>query len=125
MSFFNSDYELQGKKRWGDTAAYQEYKEKRKGRGVVDNEKLQRDMMNIFTEFATLDCAPADEPAQQLVAKLQSYITENFYTCTNEILSGLGKMYVAEGEFKTNIDGYAGEGTAEFVSNAIEKYTKR
>ena len=81
-------------------------------------------MMNIFTEFATLDCAPADEPAQELVLKLQSYITENFYTCTNEILAGLGKMYVADCEFKNNIDSYGGKGTAEFVSKAIEIYTK-
>ena len=119
------DYERQAETRWGDTAAYQEYKEKSKGRGAADNEKLQQGMMNIFTEFATLDCAPADEPAQQLVAKLQKYITDNYYTCTDEILAGLGKMYVADSEFKNNIDGYAGEGTAEFVSNAIEKYTKR
>ncbi len=120
-----NNYEKLAEERWGKTNAYKEYKEKRKGRGVVDNEKLQRDMMNIFAEFAKLDCEPADEPAQELVSKLQSYITENFYTCTNEILVGLGKMYVADSEFKTNIDGYAGKGTAEFVSNAIEKYTKR
>ena len=118
------DYEQQAEERWGATDAYKEYKEKSKGRGTADNEKLQRDMMNIFTEFATLDCAPADEPAQDLVSKLQSYITENFYICTNEILAGLGKMYVADSEFKNNIDGHAGTGTAEFVSKAIENYTK-
>lgn len=103
------DYEKQAEKRWGATDAYKEYKEKSKGRGTADNEKLQQDMMNIFAEFAKLNCAPADEPAQQLVAKLQGYITDNFYHCTNEILAGLGKMYVTDGEFKTNNDGYAGE----------------
>lgn len=118
------DYEKQAEARWSDTSAYQEYKEKSKGRSAVDNEKLQQDMMNIFAEFAKLDCEPADESAQQLVTKLQSYITDNFYHCTDEILAGLGKMYVADNEFKTNIDGYAGEGTAEFVSKAIEVYTR-
>ena len=125
MTIDNRDYKSQAEERWGATDAYKEYKEKSKGRGTADNEKLQRNMMNIFAEFAKLDCEPADEPAQQLVAKLQKYITDNYYTCTDEILAGLGKMYVANNEFKTNIDGYAGEGTAEFVSNAIEKYTKR
>ena len=80
--------------------------------------------MQIFSEFASLDCEPADEPAQHLTVKLQLYITDNFYHCTDEILAGLGKMYVADGEFKNNIDGYAGDGTAEFVSKAIEVYTK-
>ena len=119
------DYERQAETRWGDTAAYQEYKEKSKGRGAADNEKLQQGMMNIFTEFATLDCAPADEPAQTMVRKLQDFITEHFYHCTDEILAGLGKMYVADSEFKNNIDGYAGEGTAEFVSKAIEVSTSK
>ncbi|MBR1763396.1 MAG: TipAS antibiotic-recognition domain-containing protein [Eubacterium sp.] len=119
------DYEKQAAERWGATDAYKEYKEKRKERGTADNEKLQQDMMNIFAEFTKLDCAPADESAQELVAKLQSYITENFYTCTNEILAGLGKMYVTDSEFKNNIDGYAGEGIAEFVSKAIEVYTRK
>ena len=34
-------------------------------------------------------------------------------------------MYFTDSEFKSNIDGYAGEGTAEFVSNAIEVYTRK
>ena len=62
--------------------------------------------------------------AQVLVAKLQSHITENYYTCTNEILAGLGKMYVADERFKKNIDKY-GEGTAEFAATAIEVYCRK
>ena len=56
-----------------------------------------------------------------LVKELQDYITENYYTCTNEILAGLGQMYVADERFKANID-KNGDGTAEFVSKAIENY---
>jgi hypothetical protein len=56
--------------------------------------------------------------AQALVDKLQAHITENYYTCTDEILAGLGKMYVADERFKKNIDKY-GEGTAEFAAEAI------
>ena len=61
--------------------------------------------------------------AQALVAKLQAHITANYYTCTDEILAGLGKMYVDDERFKKNIDKY-GEGTAEFASAAIEIYSR-
>jgi hypothetical protein len=82
--------------------------------------------MAIFVEFAASkdSGASADSTeAQALVAKLQAYITANYYTCTDEILAGLGKMYVADERFKKNIDKY-GEGTAEFASNAIEVFCK-
>ena len=67
---------------------------------------------------------PASEEAQALVKKLQDYITQHFYNCTKEILSGLGKMYAGGGDFTKNIDSYGGEGTAEFVHQAIEIYCK-
>ena len=62
--------------------------------------------------------------AQALVAKLQAHITENYYTCTDEILAGLGKMYVADERFKKNIDKY-GEGTAEYVTEGIRIYVEK
>ena len=62
--------------------------------------------------------------AQALVAKLQAHITENYYTCTDEILAGLGQMYVADERFKKNIDKY-GEGTAEFAAEAIAVYCRK
>lgn len=55
------------------------------------------------------------------LTKLQVYITENYYTCTDEILAGLGKMYVADERFKNNIDKY-GNGTAVFAADAIATY---
>ncbi|MBR1532311.1 MAG: TipAS antibiotic-recognition domain-containing protein [Eubacterium sp.] len=66
---------------------------------------------------------PDSVDAQTLVKKLQDYITENYYTCTDEILAGLGQMYVADERFKSNIDKYA-DGNAEYASEAIELYTK-
>lgn len=56
-----------------------------------------------------------------LVSRLQTYITEHFYTCTKEVLSGFGKMY-AGGDFTKNIDEAGGRGTAEFVDRAIQIY---
>ena len=62
--------------------------------------------------------------ALEVVKTLQNYISEHFYTCTNEILSSLGKMYACGGSMTENINAYGGEGTAEFASKAIEIYTQ-
>ena len=119
------EYAAQAKASWGTTPAYKEFEEKSKGRTDKENRDLGERMMMIFTEFGVIrDADPASEDAQALVKKLQDYITEHFYTCTNEILSGLGKMYAGGGDFTTNIDGYGGKGTAEFVHQAIEHYCR-
>ena len=81
-------------------------------------------LMAIFAEFAACKdrgAGPDSSRAQMLVSKLQVYITENYYTCTDEILKGLGQMYIADGSFKENIDKH-GEGTANFVYEAISVY---
>ncbi len=59
---------------------------------------------------------------QTAIRKLQQFITDHFYTCTPEILAGLGEMYVADERFRENIDKAGGEGTAAFVSKAIAVY---
>ena len=80
--------------------------------------------MEIFAKFAECmnngNTADLDD-AQALVKELQDYITENYYTCTKYILAGLGQMYIADERFKANIN-KNGNGTAEFVSKAIENY---
>ena len=58
------------------------------------------------------------------LTKLQVYITENYYTCNDEILAGFGEVYVADDRFKKNIDKYGG-GTAEFVSEGIRIYAEK
>ena len=120
-------YSTEARERWGDTSAYREHEEKTKhytkGKWAEANDGL----MAIFAEFAVCkqNGAEADSAeAQALVAKLQAHITENYYTCTDEILAGLGKMYIADERFKKNIDKY-GEGTAEFASEAIEVYCRK
>ena len=115
----NSSYEVH--QRWENTSAYREHIEKTKNYTKERWTEASDGMMEIFVEFAA--CKASGESAdsaeaQALVAKLQAHITENYYTCTNEILSGLGKMYVADERFKKNINKY-GEGTAEFASQAI------
>ena len=119
------EYAAQAKASWGNTPAYKEFEEKSKGRTKEQDRDISLGMMDIFAEFGAIRTTdPASEEAQALVKKLQGYITENFYTCTDEILNGLGKMYSGGGEFTKNIDSYGGEGTAEFAHQAIEIYCK-
>ena len=117
----------EARERWGDTDAYREHEQKTKNYTKEKWADANDGMMAIFAEFAALKnsgaTADSDE-AQALVAKLQAHITENYYTCTDEILSGLGKMYVADERFKKNIDKY-GEGTAEFAAEAIAVYCRK
>ena len=114
-------YEAEARERYGNTAAYREHEQKTKNYTKEKWAEANDGLMAIFAEFAACkdSGASADSAeAQALVAKLQAHITANYYTCTDEILAGLGKMYVADERFKENIDKY-GEGTAEFASKAI------
>ena len=115
------EYAAQAKASWGTTPAYKEYEEKSKGRTEEETADIHRKMIDIFAEFGAIrDKEPASDEAQALVKKLQDFITEHMYTCTDEILSGLGKMYGGGGDFTTNIDRFGGEGTAVFAAAAIE-----
>ena len=119
------EYTRKAKEQWGDSKAFSEYEQKSASRSKDDEKKLWSDFMKLFEKSGKLkDSDPKSAEAQAMVKDLQNYITQNFYECTNEILAGLGKMYAAEGEFKTNIDKAGGSGTAEFVSRAIAEYVK-
>ena len=119
------EYAAQAKASWGTTPAYKEFEEKSKGRTKEEDKKIYQGMIDLFAQFGQIrDTDPASGEAQALVKKLQDHITEHMYTCTKEILSGLGKMYAAGGEFTQNIDSYGGEGTAVFASRAIEIFCK-
>ena len=120
----SNKFEIEARERYGNTAAYREHEQKTKNYTKEKWAEANDGLMAIFAEFAVCkeSSISADSAeAQALVAKLQAHITTNYYTCTDEILSGLGKMYVADERFKKNIDKY-GEGTAEFASEAIAKY---
>ena len=117
-------YEKEARERWGNTAAYHEHEQKTKNYTNGDWAHANDGLMAIFSEFAICKNKGASaysSEAQELVAKLQAHITDSYYTCTNEIIAGLGKMYVADERFKNNIDKY-GEGTADFVAEAISVF---
>ena len=121
-----NDYKIESRSRWGNTDAYREHEQKTKSYTKEKWVEANDGLMAIFAEFAACkdSGASADSnEAQALVVKLQTHITANYYTCTDEILAGLGKMYVADERFKKNID-KCGEGTAEFTSEGIRIYVE-
>ena len=122
----NKNYETEVRARWGSTSAYREHEKKTKNYTKEKWTEANDGLMAVFAEFAECknsgSSADSDE-AQALVAKLQAHITANYYTCTDEILAGLGKMYVCDERFQKNIDKY-GEGTAAFAAAAIEAYCR-
>ena len=122
-----NDYKIESRSRWGNTDAYREHEQKTKNYTKEKWADANDGLMAIFAEFAACknNGVSADSPeVQALVAKLQAHITANYYTCTDEILEGLGKMYVCDERFKKNIDKY-GKGTAEFASEGIRIYVEK
>ena len=122
----SNKYEAEARVRWGGTEACREHEQKTKNYTKEKWAEANNGLMAIFAEFTMCkdSGASADSAeAQALVAKLQAYITANYYTCTDEILAGLGKMYVCDERFKKNID-KCGEGTAKFVADTISSFLK-
>ena len=129
-AFSNSEFEkykAEAKEKWAETDAYKEHTERTKNYSKQKWNDLAEGMDRIMAEFA-LCMKKGEKPdtseAQNLVKTLQNHITDNYYLCTNEILAGLGQMYVTDERFTSNIDKHS-DGTAAFVSKAIESYCNK
>jgi DNA-binding transcriptional MerR regulator len=119
-------YEAEVKAKWGNTKAYQEYKQKDIARNKDSYGKLAKELMTMFSELGELKhLTPNADEVQMKISALQKFITDNYYVCTDEILSGLGEMYVSDERFKNNIDKVGGDGTADFVKQAIAVYCRK
>ena len=128
MTAFNNSefekYKTEAREKWGKTDAYKEHAERTKNYSKQKWNDLAEGMEHIMAEFALCmrkDQSPDSIEAQKLVKILQNHITENYYLCTDEILAGLGQMYVADERFTNNIDKHA-DGTAAFICKAIAVY---
>ena len=116
-------YAAEAKKRWGSTDAYKEFEEKTAGQTQAQQNAAGDGLMTIFARMGTIRTTdPAASEAQALVKELQDYITAHYYTCTKQILRGLGMMYIAGDDMTANIDAAGGAGTAQFAHEAIEVY---
>ena len=119
------EYARKAKEAYGNTREYKEFQEKDKERDDAKREELNQGLMDIMAEFGAIkDTDPAGDAAQQLVNKLQGYINEHFYKCSDQILCCLGRMYSGGGEINDNIDLAGGEGTGNFIDCAIQAHRK-
>ncbi|BCN31626.1 MerR family transcriptional regulator [Anaeromicropila herbilytica] len=117
-----NQYATEVKERWGHTEAYAESEKKTKNYDKEQWSQLNEEGASILKRFGeNRHSRPDSDSSRELVQQWKEYITDNFYTCTNEILSGLGLMYIHDERFKKNIDKY-GEGTAEYMAKSIEVF---
>ena len=118
-------YAEEAKAKWGNTDAYKEFEKKTEGQTKEQQLAAGDGLMAIFAELGAIrHTDPASKEAQALVDKLRKFITDHYYTCTPQILKGLGQMYIAGDSMTENIDRAGGAGTAEFASKAIAIYTR-
>lgn len=116
------EYAEEAKLKYEGTLAYKEYEKKNRNRTAEEEEKLGQELNNIFSRFSEyLNVSTENKEVQFLVVELQEFITKNYYNCTDDILKGLGKMYIEDARFNKNIDKH-GKGTANFISQAITYY---
>ena len=119
-------YSFEAKEKWENTEEYKEFERKNKDRTKQEFEKINEKLMNVFIELGKMKTVSVqDKKVQDKIQNLKDFITDNYYKCSNEILYSLGQMYVNDERFKYNIDSAAGEGTAEFISQAIVEYCSR
>lgn len=119
-------YAAEAREKWGATAAGQEYAQRAEGRTPEEEQQAARELMGHFARMGGIRSLPPDSPeAQAAVADLQQFITGHYYTCTPEILSGLGQLYQADPRFRQNIDAAGGEGTADFAGKAVAVFCDR
>ncbi len=116
------EYAQEAQQRWGGTQVYAQSEQKHAKYGKADYAAMQEEMNALFARFAAVrGLDAADAQVQALVKAWKAHITKWHYDCTDEILEGLGQMYVGDERFKKNIDRY-GEGTAACMSEAIAAY---
>lgn len=120
------EYSKQAKKQWGNTPEFKEFAERSKNWSDEEDKLLADRFMLLLKEAGEIrHTDPVSSEAQDIVKRIQDFITENMYTCSDKILRGLGKMYSGGGDFTKNIDAYGGEGTGEFLDRAIQIYCDR
>lgn len=119
------EYSAQAENLYGKTEAWQEYSQKANGRSKAQEQALGEGIMELFTKLGAMkELSPESSEVQAWVKDLQTYISEHFYTCTPQILKGLGEMYAGGGSMTENIDAAGGKGTGEFALEAIKIYCK-
>ena len=117
------EYSTQAKALYGKTEAYKEFEQKSKNRTKEQEKDLGAQVMDFFVRLGKMrPCEPDSEEAQTWAKELQDFFTENFYTCTPQILGSLAESYAGGGSMTENIDKVGGAGTGSFAKEVIDIY---
>ena len=120
------EYSTQAKALYGKTDAYKEFSQKSANRTAQQEKDLGAQVMDFFARLGQMrPCAPDSEAAQNWAKELQAFFTENYYTCTPQILGSLGESYAGGGSMTENIDKVGGQGTGAFAKEVIDIYIKK
>ncbi|QKW07289.1 MerR family transcriptional regulator [Streptomyces sp. NA04227] len=119
--FDPDDYAEEVEQRWGDTDAYAQSRRRSASYTKEDWQRIQREAGEINERFVAL--MDADESARSGAAmdvaeEHRLWIDRNHYTCSHEMHTCLGEMYVSDERFTQNID-KAREGLAAYTREAI------
>ena len=114
-----AEYADEARRKWGATDAYRESERRTGGYTAEDWQRIQAEADEIWDALAAEMGNPPDSPhVQALVRRFQAHVTEHYYPCTDEILAGLGEMYLADERYQKNFDRRA-PGFAAFLSEAF------
>ena len=120
------EYSTQAKALYGKTEAYKEFEQKSKNRTKEQEKDLGAQVMDFFARLGKMrPCEPDSEEAQTWAEELQAFFTENFYTCTPQILGSLAESYAGGGSMTENIDKVGGAGTGSFAKEVIDLYIEK
>ncbi|WP_263167020.1 MerR family transcriptional regulator [Streptomyces sp. SCSIO ZS0520] len=119
--FDPEEYAEEVAERWGDTEAYEESRRRSASYTKEDWERIRREADELTRRFLALMDAgeePGSEAAMDAAEDHRQWISRNHYTCSYEIHTCLGEMYVNDERFTRTID-QAREGLAAYQREAI------
>lgn len=96
--------------------------EKQKGK----EQEITDGFNKIFFAFSKNMSNGMDATSQEnvdLAEKLHKHLCEYAFDCQIEVFSSIGYGYIQNVDFKNNLDQF-GDGTAQYVCDAIQKYVK-
>jgi len=120
MNEIKEKYKEEVNEKWGESKAMQQFKDRKYSKEELT--KVVNSTNQIFYSFSLINkTLPESKEAQNLVGKLKEHFNTYYYDCDNALLKQLGDMYINDERYKKNLDKY-GEGTALFISKAINVY---
>ncbi len=118
----NQKYAQAAKDRYGQEVV-EKALEKQKGKEQELTEGFNK-IFFAFSENRSKGLKATAEENRQLAEKLHGHLCKYSFDCPLDVFSSIGHGYVKDIEFKNNLDKF-GEGTAQYVCDAIQQYVSQ